>query len=108
MKSNTRFLNSSINELVYLELRESFERFGTEADKNFIGIINLLSKKEGETEIEVTDLGGFYNKIANYTASGAPSYGASEIVDRGSDGYYTNTNGIVGNSSVSYRMNLYG
>ena len=108
MKSNTRFLNSSINELIYLELRETFERFGTEADKNFIGIINLLSKKEGETEIEVTDLGGFYNKIANYTASGAPSYGASEIVDRSSDGYYTNTNGIVGNSSVSYRMNLYG
>lgn len=105
--SNTLFLDRSLNELVYLEIRDMFERFGTEADKNFIGVINLLTKGSGKSTIEVTDLGGFYNKIANFAASSAVAYSSADIVDKAKNGYYTDSNGII-STSREYRLNLYG
>lgn len=107
MNSNSLFLNKSINQLVYLELRDMFERFGTDADKAFIGVINLLTKGNGLSEIEVTDLGGFYNKIATYADSSDSAYGSSDILYRAKNGYYTNSSGII-DSSKQYRLNLYG
>jgi hypothetical protein len=107
LESNSLFLSRALNELVYLELRDMFNRFGTDADNNFIGVINFLSKSVERTDIEVTDLGGFYNKIATYADSGASVYSSTSALDRASDGYYTDSNGIIDDSKQN-RLNVYG
>ena len=107
MNSNTLFLDKSLNELVYLELRDMFERFGTAADKNFIGVINSLTKGNGQTSLEITDLGGFYNKIATYADSAASAYSSTDSVERAKNGHYTDANGII-TDDTTYRMHVYG
>lgn len=105
LKSNTLFLNRALNEVVYLELRELFERFGTDADQNFIGLITMISKGE-QTLLEISDLAGFFNRICTYVNDTDPEYSSSTIDQRAKNGFYTDEFGIIDNSR-QYRLNLY-
>lgn len=107
MSSFTRFHGKSLNELVYLELRDMFQRFGTDADRNFIGIITMLNKRSDSSEVEIADIGAYYNKIATFADSTAVAFSLTDEVARAKNGFYTDDNGII-DSSRQYRLNLYG
>ena len=76
-------------------------------DSNRIGIVTEVKYSRNIVEFQISDVSGFFYKIANITGSDAPPF-AEATSDVIIDGYITDEHGIIDNDRATYRTNLLG
>lgn len=93
---------------VYLNLDRLFYRLGSQNSRRKIGMVVSVKKDGMDTVLEVEDISGLWNKVANIADDSSLEFDAASDDERARNGYLTDDNGIVTTFDWTYRTNLIG
>jgi hypothetical protein len=80
IKAKLNFFLSSLNDAVMLDLDRTYTRYGGLSSRK-VGIINMISKDEFGTTLQINDLGNVFSRVPSIAADDAPDYVEGDSID---------------------------
>jgi hypothetical protein len=108
IKAKLNLAQAQLGDKSYINLDRLYHRLGSDDSRLKMGIITRVSKDGLNAIIEVDDLSGLWNKVANFSEDTAADHSAAIADSRARNGYFTDDNGIVDDNDWTDRTNLIG
>ncbi|MGB0452563.1 MAG: hypothetical protein ACPGJV_02530 [Bacteriovoracaceae bacterium] len=101
------FNKSIIGDVVQCDFKKNFNRFGSNSNL-FIGKITYLERDESDTTAKISDLSGWFSKVAVIANDEALDYDQASDHERSITGYITDEYELINNLQETHRTNLIG
>lgn len=106
IKTDLRLEDVNIGDILQLEFRRLYKRFGDDESRKKLVIVVGLTKSGKDITIEATDLNNTFNTSAVITENTADPYASALPDDRLKNGYITDARGIVEDLEITANINL--